>query len=120
MAARVLLPKTIAPGGYSDAGLALTWTAAADPSTTKNYFISTGKELVIARNSNAGVTARTVTIESIANVKHRTRDITDFSIAAGATAVFGPFPKPGWVQLNGQIYLQGSHAEVLFAVVVLP
>lgn len=116
--ARQTLTKSVAPGGYDVLGAALTYTAA--DASNKEQFVSTGKELVIARNSNAGSTARTVTINSVANAKHRTGNVNAVSIAAGASRIFGPFPKNGWVQSNGMIYMEASNAEVLWAVVVLP
>ena len=118
--ARQTLTKTVALGGYpaSLVGTTLTFTAA--DATNKQQFVSTGKELVIAKNSNSGSTARTVTINSTADERNRTADYTAVSIAAGATAIFGPFPQLGWVQPDGKIYLEASHAEILWAVVQLP
>jgi hypothetical protein len=114
---RQTLTKTTAPGGYAAAGVTVTMTAAivAD----KEQFVATGKELVIAHNTNVG--AQTVTITSAADETGRTKDITTDSLAAGAIRVYGPFPLPGWVQAGTQyIYLQAGHADIKFGVIVLP
>jgi hypothetical protein len=80
----------------------------------------TGAEVLLARNSNAGSTAYTVTISSAADAMGRTKDITTESIAAGTTRVFGPFRnKDGWVQSGGYLNIAASNAEVLFAVLQL-
>ena len=118
MADRITLVKTVAPGAYAADGVALTM-AAADVAN-KNRFVPTGKELVIAYNSNAAATARAVTINSSADQYGRTGDITADSIAAGAYHIYGPFPLDGWKQSGGYIHLEADNAEILFGVVTLP
>lgn len=117
--ARVTVSKNLAPGSYGVAGVVLT-ELAADASQF-NQFLMTGAELLIARNSNAGSTARTVTITSVTDDRGRAGTIGAESIAAGAAHVFGPFTKKlGWAQTNGYLYFQASHAEILFSVIQLP
>jgi len=90
---------------------------AAD-ATNKEQFFSTGKELVIAHNT--GVSTRTITITSVASARNnRTGDITTYSLGAGEYAALGPFEREGWMQSDGYIYLEASHADVKFGIVTL-
>ena len=114
--ARTTLTKTNAPGPYASTGAVLTLEAA--DTTNKNQFVSTGKELVIAHNTDTG--SQTVTISSVADPYGRTKDVDTYSIAADAIAIFGPFPVLGWQQSDGKIYLEASSSAVKFGVVVLP
>lgn len=119
MADRTTLVKTIAPGAYAGAGIAVT-TAAADVAN-KNRFVSTGKELVVA--FQGGTTLRNITINSVADPYGRTGDITgdDLPADAGSIRIYGPFPCLGWRQVGSQyIHLEADNAEVFFGVVVLP
>lgn len=110
-----LTKTTLTTNGFPTAGVTATVTAA--DAANQNSCTFTGKEVIIARNSGAG--ARTVTITSVSYLG-RTGHITAQSIAAGATAVFGPFSIEGWRQTDGSLYFEGSHAEILFTVLVLP
>lgn len=112
---RTTLTKTAAPGGYTDAGVVVAETAA--DVANMNQFILTENEVIVARN--AGVGAQTVTITSTADPYNRTNDITAHSIAAGAIAVFGPFPAIGWKQADGMLYLQASSADIKFSIIKL-
>lgn len=46
--------------------------------------------------------------------------ISAYSLGAGEYAAFGPFEREGWMQSDGYIYLEASHAEVKFGVLTLP
>jgi hypothetical protein len=119
--ARTLLVKTTALGPYGayTANAADLTMAAAAAVADKNYFVSSGRDLVVAHNTGAG--ARTITITSVADPHYgRTGDILTYSLGAGEYAVFGPFPLPGWQQSTGQVYLEASDPEVKFGVVALP
>jgi len=115
--ARTTLTKTNAPGHYATTGQALTFTAA--DVTNGNQFKATGKELLIARNTN-GATAYYVTISSVPDPYGRTGDISQYSIPADETHIFGPFPITGWQQSDGYIYVNAENAAIELAVVVLP
>lgn len=108
---------TAAPGPYAAAGIAMV-EVAADASNFEQI-AATGADIIVARNSNSGSTARTVTITASADPFGRSVNIAAESIAAGAVHVFGPFPKLGWAQTDGALYYQGSHAEVIFSVIRL-
>jgi hypothetical protein len=116
--ARATLVKSVAPGPWPTDGVVLTETAAnvAD----KNQFVNTGKELLIARNTDPA-DPYTVTINSTANRYGRTGDITGDSLAAGVVHIYGPFAVDGWNQAGtSYIYLEASNAAITFAVVTLP
>jgi hypothetical protein len=117
MADRATLTKSTAPGGIATAGVTVTMTAAN--ATNKEQFVSTGKELVLAWNTDA-VNPYTVTINSQACEHGRTGDITAVSLAAGVWRVFGPFPVHGWRASTGYVTLEASNAAIKFGVITLP
>lgn len=94
----------------------LTW-AAAD--TTGNTLVmSTGKTLLLFRNS--GASSRTIAISSSADPYNRKADIAATSIAAGA--IYGRVLEArGWEQTLGgrDLAFVCSHAEVLIAAIAL-
>lgn len=117
---RTALTKKTALGAFGtySAGAAVVTMNAGD-ATNGNSFVASANDLVIVRNSGAG--ARTITFSSVADEKGRTGDITAYSLAAGAIAVFGPFTTAqGWRQSDGNIYITPEHAEVLIGVIALP
>jgi len=115
--ARTALTKTTAPGAYPTDGVVVSFDAA--DAVNLNKFPMTGRELVIAYNSD--VASHNVTITSVADEKGRTGDITSDAIAAGAYHVYGPFTnKAGWAQSDGSLSLEADDATVKFAVVQLP
>ncbi len=114
--AKTTLTKTTAPGRYASTGAVLTMGAA--DVTNKNQFLAQGSDLVVAHNT--GASAHTVTINSANDPYARKGDITAYSLAAGAYAVFGPFLPLGWQNSDGYVYLEADSAEVKFGVVALP
>ena len=114
--ARTVLTKDTAPGTNAAVGKVLT--QAAWDNANGNRFIATGKELVLAQNTDVG--AQTVTITSVADPYGRTGNVTAFSIPAGGLAIFGPFNVQGWQQSDGYIYIDASVVTVKFSVIVLP
>lgn len=97
--------------------LDLTMTAA-DAGNFEQVAL-TGRQILVWHNT--GVSARTVTVTSIADgSKRRTGDITTYSIGAGKYGAAGPFEIDGWRQTDGYLYFAASHADVKFGVVTLP
>ena len=84
-----------------------------------NQFVSTGRELVLVRNTDAGG-AHTVTVTSVANSKGRTGHITAFSVPASKEYILPFFAMDGWKQTNGYIYLDMSTTDISFCVQRLP
>lgn len=114
---RTALAASVAKGSNSNVGR--TVTMAAWDSVNGNSFQSTGNDLLVARNGHATL-ARTVTVTSVADPFFgRTGDITAFSLAVGAVAVFGPFKSDGWRQADGFIYVDASTIDITFGVVTL-
>jgi hypothetical protein len=95
---------------------ALTWTAA---DTTGNTFVmSTGRMLLLARNS--GASTRTIAVASSPDPFNREADIPATNIAAGV--IFGRIFEPrGWEQTLGgkDLLVTANHAEVLFLAIPL-
>ena len=119
--ARTALTIQSPPGKYPATPIAangadFTWEAG--DAGDNNSFKSTGREIVLVRNDNAG--AQTVTIHSMIDERNREGDITAYSIGAGEYAVFGPFPVAGWRQPDGTVHIDPSHADLKFAVLQLP
>ena len=115
--ARATITKTQSPGKNPAAGVVVTWTDC-DPSN-HNQFLMSGDDLLLVRNAHAD-TAKTFTLNSVADAQGRTGDITAESLAAGAVRVLGPFEdKTGWMQSNGYCYLTGESTDIKFAVIKL-
>lgn len=93
----------------------LTFTGNATAGDGVRFPLTGGTQLLLVRNDDSN--AATVTIESVADGRGRTGDITTYALAAGAQAVFGPFAADGWRQSTGELHAKGSHADVKFAVV---
>lgn len=116
--ARVVNVAVVAGGGYANPNVSKAITFVAADATNKQSVLLTGKEMLIAYNS--GVSTRTVTVTTTVDDKGRTGDLGPENIAAGAYRVYGPFQTPGYIQSDGYLYFEASHADVGFAVVRLP
>jgi hypothetical protein len=118
---RTALTPQSPPGSYPalplGAGTADIAFTAAD-ATNFNSFVSTGRELLLVNNPSAS--AYTVTVHSVADPLKRTGDITTYSVAAGKVSMLGPFLQSGWLQSDGTVWVDGSNAALLFAVLRLP
>ena len=93
------------------------WTAAGADFADGFAFASTGKEVLLIRNDNAG--AQTVTINSQADPYKRTGDITTYSVGIGEYAVFYP-PVDSFRRSDGTIWGAAAAADVMLAVLRLP
>lgn len=105
--------KSVNNGAISANGADVALTAA--DATNKQEATITGRELILAYNSDSG--AHTVTFTSIADDLGRTGDITSYSVGAGEFALFGPFTLKGWQQSNGKVYFEANDATVKFLVI---
>ncbi len=120
-AARTAITVQTAKGPYLSTPVAadsLDVTIAASDNTNGNYFVGTGRELILVRNT-AGV-AGTVTFTSVADQYSRKGDITAYSIGAGETAMFWVGNLVGWDQGGGQIYIDTSASTMNIAVIRIP
>lgn len=114
---RTTLTKIQAPGSYPTAGVVVTFTAY--DATNKNDFNMTGDDLLLIRNDHAS-TAKTFTLNSVADEMGRTRNIAAQSLAAGVTYVVGPFTnKVGWAQTGNKLHFEGEDNNIKFAVIKL-
>jgi hypothetical protein len=116
--AKQTLTKSANPGIYSNVLKALTMTASQGVTDDDSQFAATGKEYVVAHNTD-GAVARTVTIKSVADPFGRSRDVTK-SLAVDEIAFFGPIPKIGYMQADGNIYLHSDDVAVKFGVLMAP
>lgn len=118
--ARVALTPKKALGPYpvlpvTALAATLTFVGNATAADGVSFPLALRPQLLIVRNGDSN--AQTCTIESVKDSQSRTGDIATYALAAGATAVFGPFAADGWRQTDGSIHAKGSHADVVFAVV---
>ena len=118
--ARTTLTKLVAQGPYpvlpiTAAGLDVVETAA--DVANKNQFIPSGDDLLIVHNT--GAAAYTVTLTSAPDAQNRTGDITTYSVGIGVIALFRINSSKGWVQTDGNVYIEAANAAVKFAVVAL-
>jgi hypothetical protein len=100
-------------------GADYTWTAA--DVANGNSFACTGKEILLARNTD-GANPYYVTITSVPDEKNRSEDINQYSLAPGDDAVFGVglTTAVGWRQSTNVINISGENAAVEFAILRLP
>lgn len=104
------------PGTVSANDLDITW-AAAD-AVNGNDFAFTGRELILARNDDAG--AQTITLTSSADEKKRMGDITAYSIGIGEYAAFWAGGVQGWTQTGSKFFIDVSDANIFLAIVKIP
>lgn len=114
--ARTELTPITAPTRWSITPVELEWTAA--DAVNGNQFTLTGVEVLLVHNSSGG--ALTVTVTSAADPYGRSSDIDAHSIPASEYRVLQRFPVDGWQQNDGKLYVDGSAAGILFAVIRLP
>jgi hypothetical protein len=98
--------------------LDLTFTAAdvaGDP--INEQFVPARDNLLLVWNKHA-TDPKTFTLNSAADDKKRTGDITAFSVGAGEIAAFR-IKKAGWMQTTGYVTLEGSSADIWFCVLAL-
>ena len=100
---------------------AADFTFAAGTVTDGDTFVCTGREILLALNTEA-VTARTITVTSVDDETNRSGSITTYSLAAGEYAAFGVglTNSKGWMSTAKTIRLTVSNAAVKVAVLRLP
>jgi len=92
--------------------------AAADVANKQSTPL-TGKEIVIAHNTD--VSARTVTFTSVADGRlKRTGDLGPYTMQADEKLAFYFADLEGWRQADGSLYFEADNAAVKFAVLRLP
>jgi hypothetical protein len=117
MARTELTPDEIA-GPYSQSGTDLTWTAG--DATNGNQFAATGREIVLARNTDTAT--HTVTIVSVNDPYGRSADASEQLATSGSSGdhtAFGPVPRIGWQQSDGKVYIDVTDATIELAVLRL-
>lgn len=114
--ARTTIAPDVVPTNTPLTAEAVVWTAA--DATNGNQFQWTGKEILLVYNSGAG--SRSFTPTSVAiNGRQDPKSGVAQSMAAGSLALWN-FRGEGWKQSDGYVYIDGSHAEVMFMVLRLP
>jgi hypothetical protein len=112
--ARTPIAINDAPLSYDLAGKAITYTAG--DAVNNHEFVATGTEILLVRNGSGGAILVTVKSQPLNN---RSGDQV-LSVAAGAEAVFGPFPTTGWAT-GGKINVDiASATSLTLAVIRLP
>lgn len=120
-AVRTALTAQTAKGPYVTTPVAadsLDYTYASSDNSNGNYFVGTGRELVLVRNT-AGAPG-TVTFTSVADELGRKGDITTYSVGAGEFSMYWFGKLPGWAQTGSQIYIDTSASTVTIAVIRIP
>lgn len=115
--ARTVVAKSNALGPYK--GAWDTLTMAAGDVANGNYFVLTGKEILVMYNSSAD-TAYHVTIHSVDDSFGRQEDITEVDIPFGTYRMFGPIYLEGWAQTNNWLHVNVENAAILLGVIVIP
>jgi 2',3'-cyclic-nucleotide 2'-phosphodiesterase (5'-nucleotidase family) len=122
MTATVITPQEVLGPFATTSGNAGVhdFTLAASTAATTDAWTCTGRDLLILFNS--GSIAYTATITSQVDEKHRTEDITTYSLAAGDYAAFGVglTNGKGWMDSSKKITITTSNILVKVAVLRLP
>ena len=113
--ARTALTPVDVPEDYTIGGVMLPWTASDN--VNGNSVPHTGREILLVRNDNVG--AQTATVASIADPFGRTADCV-ISLAAAEYWISQLFPLVGWQQADGNLFIDGSAADVMLCVIRLP
>lgn len=108
-------PKS-AGGAYGGSTKQITLEAA--DTTNQNRVKLTGREILIANNTDTA--DHNITITSTEDDLGRTEDIASETIAAGNHKVFGPVRLEGWIQSDGYLYFEADNSSVEFAVLRTP
>ena len=117
--ARQTIAKQVPFGPYPSLPVAvnaLDLVETAADVVNKNQFAPSGDDLVVVHNT--GAAPYTVTFTSAADEFKRTGDVSAYSLDAGELAAFR-FKKPGWLQADGNIYIEASNAAVKWAIIQL-
>lgn len=109
----VITPKGPYPGTVNPTDLDFVFTAA--DAVNKNYFPYTGKELILVNNPDAA--PHTITLTSAPDNLKRSADIATYSVGATTFSVFDPSATLGWIQGDGNFYLESNSALVKFAII---
>lgn len=91
---------TITIQTYSEAGIDPTYTAAAGGG---DQFANTGKEIILIKNADATSKTVTITAQTTSGTSPLgavTKSDASIAVAAGSTAIIGPFPKPAFNDSN--------------------
>jgi hypothetical protein len=118
--ARTALTKVTPQGPYiqgQPAANSLDFTFSASDSANGNSFPASGKELLLVQNTDAG--AQSFTVRSVPDALGRSQDVTTYTMQTGEFAVFKLDQQVGWVQADGNVYLDSSNNNIKFAVVRL-
>ena len=109
----------------SEAGVSLTANAAT--ATVGDSSDNTdGKLAIIIRNGSAGSISFSATVQSAPSVNDPARgllskNIAALTVAAGATAILGPFPPSVYNDVNNRVtYIASSVTSVTVSPVTLP
>ncbi len=109
---RVSVPLT----EISRVGVAPATETAGD--ATNNHTVSNdGRVMLLARNSNAASTARTLTVRVAATVDGQAVTSRTYPIAAAASLYLGPWPV---AQYGADLLVDVDHAELKLSAYHLP
>jgi hypothetical protein len=102
------------PNPSQPAATTLDFTFAASDNVNGNQFPASGNDLLVVQNTNAG--AQTFTVRSAPDPQGRSIDIATYQVGIGLFSVFKLSQQVGWVQPDGNIYLDSSNANIKFAI----
>lgn len=105
--ARVQIPVN----AFVRAGTALTTPTTGD-ATNNHYMTNDGRTVILVKNTNAGSTARVVTINISQTVDGQAVAAVTHSLAAGASAFYGPFDHAIY---GNPVNIDVAHAELVLS-----
>lgn len=114
MARTALTPVALSPQTVAVTADAADVTFVAGDDVDFNDWTPSEGDILLVQNTDVG--AQTVTIDAAADEVGRDGAITAYSLAADEIAIFGPFKRSAWKQVDGKIHVDVSDATVKLAV----
>jgi hypothetical protein len=115
--ARTTITPIVAPGAYAGALTTFAWVDLGVTGTNGHQFTLTGAEVILVKNiSGAGVA---VQLFSVDDQFGRQENVLS-TIAASGYSVIGPMKQEGWLQTDGNFYLDSTSTAIKAAVIKVP
>lgn len=112
--ARTTITPIVSPGAYPGVLTTFAWVDLGVTGTNGHQFTLTGAEVILVKNiSGSGVACQ---LFSVDDQFGRQENIVS-TIAANGYSLIGPMKQEGWMQTDGNLYLDSTATAIKAAVV---
>jgi hypothetical protein len=115
--ARTSITSIVGPGAYPGALTTFAWTDLGVTGTDGHQFTLTGAEVVLVKNISGS--GQPVQLFSVDDSFGRAENIIS-TIAANGYSVIGPMKLDGWLQTDGNFYLDSTSTAIKAAIIKVP